>query len=87
MLKDHLEQLVKAGHLKEFVVEFGKRGAGLNRFPPPLKVIEVIHATPRGTNATRGVLGGLTTSKEDEKPIGSHCLRRGGSEGNDLAAR
>ena len=59
MSKDHLEQLVKAGYLKEFVVESGNHGAGLgvqqkgNLLPPPLGVIEVIHATPRGTNAAR----------------------------------
>ena len=29
VLKDHLGQLVKAGHLKEFMVESGNRGAGL----------------------------------------------------------
>ena len=29
VLKDHLGQLVKAGHLKEFVVEFRNRGAEL----------------------------------------------------------
>ena len=28
VLKDHLEQLVKVGHLKEFVVESGNRGPG-----------------------------------------------------------
>ena len=56
MSKDHLEQLVKAGHLKEFVVESGNRGVGLgvqqkgNPFPPPLGVIKFIHAVPRGTN-------------------------------------
>ena len=57
VLKDHLEQLVKAGHLKEFVVESGKRGAELGAqqkgkpLPPPLGVIEVIHAVPKGMNA------------------------------------
>ena len=61
--KDHLEQLVRAGHLKEFVVESGNRGARLgvqqkgNLLPPPLGVIEVIHAAPRGTDvAGRRVL-------------------------------
>ena len=50
---------MKAGYLKEFVVESGNHGAGLgvqqkgNLLPPPLGVIEVIHATPRGTNAAR----------------------------------
>ena len=28
VLKDHLRQLVKAGYLKEFVVDTGNRGAG-----------------------------------------------------------
>ena len=50
MLRDHLSQLVKAGHLKEFVVDSGDRGAGQrtqqrgNPLPPPFGVIEVIHA-------------------------------------------
>lgn len=48
VLKDHLEQLVKARHLKEFVVgqEGGNVGQGLgsqgNRLPLPLGIIEVI---------------------------------------------
>ena len=56
VLKDHLGQLVKVGHLKEFVVEPGNRGLGLgaqqkgNPIPPPLGVIEVIYAVPRSTN-------------------------------------
>ena len=56
MLKDHLGQLVKAGHLKEFVVELGNRGPGLgaqqrgNSIPPPLGIIEVIHAMPGSRN-------------------------------------
>ncbi|XP_050259143.1 uncharacterized protein LOC126704160 [Quercus robur] len=55
VLKDHLGQLVKAGYLKEFVVDSGNRGAGQgsqqrgNPLQPPLGVIEVIHAAPRGT--------------------------------------
>ena len=42
--------------MKEFVVESGNRGPGLgaqqkgNLLPPPLGVIEVIHAVSRGTN-------------------------------------
>ena len=46
VLKDHLEQLVKVGYLKEFVVEpknlEAKQGArrGGNPLPPPLGVIE-----------------------------------------------
>ena len=56
MLKDHLGQLVKAGHLKEFMVESGNRGPGLgaqqkgNPISPPLGVIEVIHAVSGSTN-------------------------------------
>ena len=68
VLKDHLEQLVKVGHLKEFVVESKNRGAGLgaqqkgNPLPPPLGVIEVIHAVLRGTNAAgRRVLAVAST--------------------------
>ena len=55
MLKDHLGQLVKARYLKEFVVDTGNRDAGQgtqqrgNPLLPPLGVIEVIHATPKGT--------------------------------------
>ena len=57
LLKDHLGQLVKAGHLKEFVVELGNRGPRLgaqqrgNSIPPPLGIIEVIHAMPGSRNA------------------------------------
>ena len=64
VLKDHLEQLVKAGHLKEFMVDSGNRGAEQgaqqrgNPLPPPLGVIEIIHAALRGAAMTRrkGVL-------------------------------
>ena len=63
VLKDHLGKLVKAGYLKEFVVDPGNRDAGHgaqqkgNPLPPPLGVIEVIHAAPRGAAiARRGVL-------------------------------
>ena len=55
VLKDHLEQLVKVGNLKEFMVdprnqdaEQGTRPRG-NSLPPPLGVIEVIHTASRGT--------------------------------------
>ena len=64
VLKDHLRQLVKVGYLKEFVEDTGNQGTGQgtqqrgNPLPPLLGIIEVIHATPRGTTATRrrGVL-------------------------------
>ena len=55
MLKDHLEQLVRAGHLKEFVVELGNQETGQgaqprgNPLPPHLGVIEVIHVASTGT--------------------------------------
>ena len=59
MLKDHLGQLVKVGYLKEFVLEPGNRGPGLgaqqrgNPVPPPLGIIEVIHAVSGSKNAVR----------------------------------
>ena len=59
MLKDHLEQLVSVGYLKMSVAgprnqeaEQGTRPWG-NPFPLLLGVIEVIHATSRGTLVTR----------------------------------
>ena len=59
VLKDHLGQLVKAGHLKEFMLDSGDRVTGQdtrqkgNPLPPPVGVIEVIHATPEGLIAGR----------------------------------
>jgi len=55
---------VKAGYLKEFVVDSRNRGTGQgaqqrgNPLLPPLEVIEVIHATSKGTAVTKrkGVL-------------------------------
>ncbi|XP_075655030.1 uncharacterized protein LOC142625225 [Castanea sativa] len=69
VLKDHLEQLVKAGHLKEFLVEMGNQETGQegqprrNPLPPPLGVIKVIRAVPRGIRAlaTRGVQAVIST--------------------------
>lgn len=59
VFKDHLEQLVKSRHLKEFIVDPGNgatkhalRSRG-NALPPPLDVIEVIHVASMGTNVTR----------------------------------
>ena len=59
VLKDHLEQLVRSGHLKEFVLESRSqetrqttRPRG-NPFPPPLGVIKVIHAASMGTLVIR----------------------------------
>ena len=62
VLKDHLKQLVKAGYMKEFVVDSVDRDArqGVqqkrNPLPPPLGVIEVIHAAPRDAAVAKGVL-------------------------------
>ncbi|XP_065625816.1 uncharacterized protein LOC136065922, partial [Quercus suber] len=79
ILKDHLEQLVKLGHLKEFVLEprSGEtrqttrlRG---NTFPPSLGVIEVIYAASLGTLVTRqrGVLTMvLAESNREDQPLG-----------------
>ena len=59
VLKDHLGQLVKAGYLKEFVVDSGNYGAEQgalrkgNPLPSPLGLIKVIHAAPKGTIMTR----------------------------------
>nr|XP_023920488.1 uncharacterized protein LOC112032019 [Quercus suber] len=50
---DPEEHLAKAGYLKEFVVDSGDQGTGQgaaqrgNPLPPPLGIIEVIHAPPR----------------------------------------
>ena len=70
VLKDHLGQLVKARHLKEFMVEPGNRGPGLgaqqrgNPITPPLGIIEVIHAVPGSTN-TAGIRVSTVAFTED----------------------
>ncbi|XP_023878071.1 uncharacterized protein LOC111990521 [Quercus suber] len=57
VLRDNLEQLAKAGHLKEFVMDAGDRGTGqdapqrANPLPPPFGIIEVIHAAPKSLTA------------------------------------
>ena len=64
VLKDHLGQLVKAGYLKEFVVDSGDRDVRQgsqqrgNLPPPSLGVIEVIHAALRDAAmaGSRGML-------------------------------
>ena len=56
VFKDHLEQLVKYGYLKEFVVDLGNGAFGQasrsrgNALPPMLGVIEVIHVASMGTS-------------------------------------
>ena len=77
VLKDHLGQLVKARYLKEFVVDSENRDTGQgaqqreNPLPPPLGVIEVIHAMLRSTTMTRK--GELTVvlveNYSDEQPF------------------
>ena len=73
VLKDHLGQLVKAGYLKEFVVDSGNRDAGQgsqqkrNPLPPLLGVIKVIHATPRSINSY--LHGRIITWKKDESKL------------------
>ena len=82
MLKDHLGQLVKARYLKEFVVDSRNRGTGQsaqqrgNSLSPLLGVVEVIHATPRGTTVVRrrGVLiiapvGNCSSEQPPEKKM------------------
>ncbi|XP_023923437.1 uncharacterized protein LOC112034859 [Quercus suber] len=67
VLRDHLGQLVKVRHLKEFVMDTEDRGirqGTLQRgklLPPPLGIIEVIHVAPRGLTAT-GVKEMLTVA-------------------------
>ena len=52
VLKDHLGQLVKAGYLKDFVLDLGDRVVGQdirqrgNTLPPPVGIIEIIHVAP-----------------------------------------
>ena len=77
MSKDHLGQLVKAGHLKEFVVEPGNRGPRLgaqqrgNPAPPPLGIIEVIHTVSGSKNVvgTRvSIVASIRDFSEDQPP-------------------
>ncbi|XP_075658624.1 uncharacterized protein LOC142628399 [Castanea sativa] len=79
VLKDHLEQLVKAGHLKEFLVEMRNQETGQagrlqrNPLPPLLGVIEVIHTASRATMTptTEGVLTVVSTEgSTSEQPPG-----------------
>ncbi|XP_075636796.1 uncharacterized protein LOC142609039 [Castanea sativa] len=79
VLKDHLEQLVKARHLKEFLVETGNQETGQddrlcrNPLPPPLGVIEVIHVAPRAVRAptAKGVLTMVSAEgNSSEQPPG-----------------
>ena len=85
MLKDHLEQLVKSGHLKEFVVGQegvsagqGSRNQSNNTLPAPLGIIEVIHATSMGISVSRqkGVLSVVTPPEANATNRPEKRLRR-----------
>ena len=78
MLKDHLGQLLRLGHLKEFVVKPRNQEAAQGTQPrgnpllPPLGGIEVIHVASTGTLATqrKGVLiVVLMENGQDEQPF------------------
>ncbi|XP_075645266.1 uncharacterized protein LOC142616271 [Castanea sativa] len=74
------ELLVKARHLKEFVAATRNQEVGQadrlrgNPLPPPLEVIEVIHAVPKGTpvSRTRGILAVVPA----ENCAGEHSPRK-----------
>ncbi|XP_075665237.1 uncharacterized protein LOC142634874 [Castanea sativa] len=78
VLKDHLKQLVKVGHLKEFLVATRNQETGQadrlreNPLPPLLGVIQVIHAVPKSAQAprTRGILAVVPA----ESYAGEHSL-------------
>ncbi|XP_065616187.1 uncharacterized protein LOC111990281 [Quercus suber] len=76
VLRDHLGQLAKAGHLKEFVVDTRDRRTGQgtlqrsNPLPPPLGIIKVIHAPPRKLVVARKK--GVLTVVPVEGTIQSH---------------
>lgn len=75
VFKVHLDQLVKSGHLKEFVVAPESnitRHASRNQentLPPPLGVIEVIHTASIGLNVSRrkGILSVVLVENLDGK--------------------
>ena len=70
VLKDHLGQLVKAGHFKEFMVEPRNRGPELgaqqrgNPIPLPLGIIKVIHAMPGSTNMIGTKVSTMASSRD-----------------------
>lgn len=73
--KDHLEQLVKTRHSREFMVNQGRVITGQtlgNRGgaqPPPFGIIEVIHATLINVSANcwRGIIN--TTTQQEHKTL------------------
>nr|XP_023918485.1 uncharacterized protein LOC112030034 [Quercus suber] len=73
VLKDHFRQLAGAGYLKEFVTDAGDQGAGQgtphrgNLLPPPLGIIEVIHAPTKKCSTARGKgVWALATAAESQ---------------------
>nr|XP_023899224.1 uncharacterized protein LOC112011063 [Quercus suber] len=74
VLKDHLRQLAGAGYLKEFVTDAGDRGAGQGTPhkgnllpPPPLGIIEVMHAPTKKCSTARGKgVWALATAAESQ---------------------
>ena len=84
VLKDHMGQLVKAGCLKELMVDLGNQSTSQgaqqrgNPPPPPLRVIEVIHAAPRGPIITRrGVLTMVPTGNYAREPSPENKIKIG----------
>ena len=85
VLKNHLEQLVKAGHSKEFLVSQGGisvgQGSGSqnnNILPPPLGIIEVIHKTSIGVSVShqKGILSVVTPLEAEVTDRPKKKLRR-----------
>ena len=76
MFKDYLDQLVKARHLKEFVVGQTSGNQG-NAFPPPLGIIEVIHATFIGISISRrkGILSVTLQRRPEARDFPEKRLR------------
>ncbi|XP_023888142.1 uncharacterized protein LOC112000272 [Quercus suber] len=93
VFKDHLEQLVKSRHLKEFVVVLeGSAARQTSRtqgstLPPLLGVIEVIHMASMSTNLSqrKGVLSvvSVENSKGDAQPRKKSRLNWGTIEFRD----
>ena len=76
---------MKAGHLKEFLVDQGGRNAGQGSggrndraLPPPLAIIEVIPTALQGIswNSRRVVLSVVSSSKVDNEDQSEKKLKR-----------
>ena len=83
VLKDHLEQLVKAGYLKEFVMDPRNQEARQGAqpwgkpLPPPMRVIKAVHAAPRGAQVSkrRGVRAVVSTESSAGKQSSEKKLK------------